>query len=974
MKAKSILKKTILFISLFVVSGGTTYLLSCSKGNKGSNNNTINPVAPLTPQEKLINSLTSIKKFDLDACLELEYQQTMTTGEVSLVGCGDFSDLQNAKLCGELNAEMGLTSFTAEMAYFDKNIYLDYNESHLFMTTDKVLEFVEMLPSMGLNVAIPDEIKDLDVQAFENDVLNSEPVKDVVGYYFTIDLSDSIQLIFTTDDEYKFTGIRTNKFYYKDLFIQLKASLVEVTTTKKELVNPSKVENAPTYVDFSPTFNLINGLYNLFSKRQNTLNVDLKLNKFNEENVNSNLADLNLDFTYDLDSKNTSISGTVIEKENTHNVKLNLLDKVLYANYNDAIKVSLESQTVSGLIEFLLKKIDNDTIDEIFNKISSSTNDINIVEMITNFTNINNLVKSINVTESSVEAKIDLSAFNIKADQFVLLFSFDKSEFLGLRIDSFNFNGYNGSIAIKMKDYSPLSINKEEYAALEYPLSTLEHIMNLTSQTKFRFELEGSVINSDVNVSPVSISGGLQFDLTEDVNNGYGYGDVTIIDRDAYSHNLYVDLKDKNEVLFRYNQKMKGKFKTQSVLDIADLVKEIVNEKDEHFMELFGDLIESLDQSEIGQIIANKNYGKLFASNIISNIQTSADGLSVDIDSSILGLDGSFTLMVKYSQNENVEYSTINSLEIKDLRYKEETISFKINLKDFDDSLETTRLSVSDEYFDFSDVKLLLALGINTSKVNDWYLKTSVKLALGSISIGELKNIQLDIKIKNIKGKIKAAFEIPSLPYVTGINGNKDYYYPENRKVCFYYYNDMVYGYRSENVSTYWVFGKKGVYETYFTSTLDNFLNNAIDYICRFGLSLDDWIMEKIIKSNEGTTTSDEPIHYENILTNFSYNANGESFDGQNYTYFNIGINLKEITKDDALDSIKLKLYCDTTNERLHGFSAALIIDVGLKISISANCVLTDFGQVLDLDYIDTYITQHSQDEVNKTYEKFTRS
>ena len=131
--------------------------------------------------------------------------------------------------------------------------------------------------------------------------------------------------------------------------------------------------------------------------------------------------------------------------------------------------------------------------------------------------------------------------------------------------------------------------------------------------------------------------------------------------------------------------------------------------------------------------------------------------------------------------------------------------------------------------------------------------------------------------------------------------------------------------------------------------------------------------MNQINNSGNSGSTSNEPIHYENILTKFSYNAEREVIGGKSYPYFNICINLAEITKDKALDSIKLKLYCDTENERLHGFNASLIIDFGLQMSISATAILTNFGEVLDLDYIDEYATKHAGDELNKTYEVFTK-
>ena len=974
MNFKGFLTKTLLFISLLSVSGTATYFICYSQKDKNSYSQTQDkPITELTPQEKLINSLTNIQKFDLDAEINMEYQKTMTEGHLTFTGSGDFSDFSNIKLSGNLSANMGLTSFSADLGYYDSNIYLDFNESYLYLTTDDILDFIDMLPSMGLNIALPDELKNFDVDAFEEDILSAEPIKDVVGYYFTINLNETIQLIFTSDDNYNFTGLRTNKFYYKDLFFQLNANLKTVEETAITLVNPSTVENAPTYVNFAPAFNLINGMYNLFTTPTNTVNLDLSLNKYDENLLNNNLVDLNLDISYDINTTNISVAGNIVENENTHKILLSLLDSTLYANYNDAIKVSLETENVANLIEFLLDKIGSEEITNILNSLSETTNDLDIVELITNFTNLNNLIKAINVTENCLEITIDLSIFNIEAEEFVLLFNFEKTEFLGLKLNNFNISGYNGSLALTVKSYNPAVINVEEYSKLEYPLSTMQHVFNLINQTKFRLELEGSVKNINSEILPVTINGGLQFDLTDNVENGYGYGELTIVDRSNYTHDLYVDLKDKNLVLFKYNEDLKGKFKTQSVLDLVDLVEQIINEKDEHFMELFGDLINSLGDSGISQIISTGNYGKLLASNIIKDFKTDATKLSIDIDASIIGLEDVFTLVVNYSFDDELEYSLIDSLEIKGLNFNEEEINFKISLRDFDESLETTRLIASAEYLDFSDIKLLLAFGINTSKVNDWHLTTQINLALGSISLDKLSKFTVDIKIKNLKGKIKAAVEINDLPYVPGVNGNPTYYSPSNRKVSFYYYNDLIYGYRSENCKTSFLFGKSGLYESYFTSTLDNFLDNAIDYICRFGLSLSDSIMNQINDSGNSGSTSNEPIHYENILTKFSYNSEGEVIGGKSYPYFNICINLAEITKDEVLDSIKLKLYCDTENERFHGFNASLIIDFGLQMSISATAILTNFGEVLDLDYIDEYAAKHAGDELNKTYEVFTR-
>lgn len=976
MSLKGFLTKGLIFISSLTVSASATYFICYSqkdKNNSANNNSNDQPIE-LTPQQKLLASLTGIKKFDLDAKVNLEYQKTIVDGAISFVGSGDVSNLQDIKLSGAFDAKLGVTSFNTNLDYFSNNIYFKFNDNYLYMPTDSILDFIDTLPSMGMNIEIPEELKNLDINKFEEDLLAMEPIKDVTGYYFTFKLNDTIDLVFTTDDNYNFTGLRTNRFYYKDLYFQLNAKLDSVESTKIELIDPSTTDNHPEYVNFAPAFNLVQGMYNLFSSKTNTVNLDVSLSKLDElTSTNNNLADLNLDITYDMENLDFHVNGTVEENANVHNIKLSLLDDVLYGNYNDALKFSLNSQTVGGLIDFLVKKINNQTLTDLLNKLSEGTNNIDIVETITNLTNLNNLITKIVPSENTLEVTIDLTTLGINLDAFTVIFDFTGTKFLGFKIDKFNYQGYNGSLALTTKDYSPLSINPEEYARLEHPLSTLENVFQLMEQTKFRLEFTGNVASTLENVKPATINGGLQFDLTDNVQNGYGYGELTILDRNEYSHNVYVDLKDKNEVLFKYNQQMKGKFKTQSVLDILDLVSELVQEKDEHFMELFGDLINSMNESEIGKILAEKNYGKLLASNLVSNLKTSASQLSIDINGKVIGLDDTFTLVVNYTYNDEECLSTIDSLEVKDLNLNTDVIEFKVSLKNFNDELETTRLPSSDDYLDFSDIKLLLRLGINTSKVNDWHLSTNVSIALGSLSIGALSNISLDIKIKNIQGKIKCAFEIDNLPYVPIVNPSK-YYYPSNRQVKFYYFDDMIYGYRRENVTKTFIGTGAGVYEIYFKATLDEFMDNIIQYICKVGVSLSDSIIDQIKTSGDNSQTTTEPIHYENVLTDFSYNPEGENLNGTNYPYFKLNINLAELTKDKALSAVKLKLYLDTVNERLHGFNAALIIDVGLQISISATATLVDFGEVLDLSYIDEYAQQHAQDENKTIYEKFTKN
>lgn len=979
-KWKSFLQKTLLFVSLLSLSGGTTYLICYSQKNRNlSNSNLDNQNKPieLTPQEKLVSSLTNIRKFDLDAIVDFTYQKTMVDGNITFTGSGDFSNLQSPMIDGSFHADFGSARVDTEIGYYDNNIYFDFNESYLYLPTNNILDFIDTLPSMGINISIPEELKNLDVNAFEEKLLAMEPVKDVQGYYFTLDLNDTISLHFKSDDEYNFTGIRTNRFYYQDLYFQLNADLKTVENTKIELVNPSTVEGAPHYTNFAPAFNLVNGMYNLFSKKQNTVGLELSLSQKDKVDplINNHLVDLNLDLSYNLDDFSVNIKGNAKEKENTHNLDVSLLNKTLYANYNDALKFSIEGETISTVIAYVLEKIGDTRITEIFNQISQSTNDLDIIELITNFTNLNSLIKSINATENSLEVSIDPSILGIEADLLNLNFSFDKTTFLGLSIPNFNISGFNGSLKLTSKQYTPISVDVEEYAKLEYPLYTIEHIYELTQQTKFRLEFAGNVKNTvDSNLAPVTIDGGLQFDLTDNILNGYGYGELNITDRANYKHNVFVDLKDKNEVLFNYNKTMKGKFKTQTVLDLIDLVKQIVQDKDEHFMEIFGGLIQAFEESSIGQILQNKDYGKILASNVLSNLKTSIDSLQVDINGKILGLDDTFTLKVNYSYNEEVSASTIKSLQIIGLNFGNEEINFELSLLNFDDTLESTRLPLYDDYLDFSEIKTLLELGINTSKVNDWHLKSLFHINMNVPIVGDINiPVDIDIKIKNIKGKIKAIIDIPEVPLITFVNKSST---DVSRSASFYLDNGFIYGNRIDVVKKSIFNSTQLTYQKTLRTTLQGFMDNAITYLCSYALGLNDTILNLIQKSTNTGPTPENPIHYEKVLKDFNYNAVGEKFPSTSETtspFFYLNIDLAEITKNAQLEALKIKLYHNprpvaqsTDKFILKGINVNLLINAGLKIAVGADLELINFGDIIDISKVDEHVSAHKDDNLDE--------
>ena len=102
------------------------------------------------------------------------------------------------------------------------------------------------------------------------------------------------------------------------------------------------------------------------------------------------------------------------------------------------------------------------------------------------------------------------------------------------------------------------------------------------------------------NVKDITIDGGLQFKIGDE---GFGYGKAVITDRDSYRHEIKADMKTKDEFLFSYNDTLNGKFSSKTLKELYSLVEDIIKNPDDHFIELFGELIESFKNSPIGKVL-----------------------------------------------------------------------------------------------------------------------------------------------------------------------------------------------------------------------------------------------------------------------------------------------------------------------------------------------------------------------------------
>ena len=445
-----------------------------------------------------------------------------------------------------------------------------------------------------------------------------------------------------------------------------------------------------------------------------------------------------------------------------------------------------------------------------------------------------------------------------------------------------------------------------------------------------------------ISKDDITIDGGFQFNLPEE----FGYGDITIIDDNKYTHNIRADKRaGTNEIIASYNNTMNIKFNTDTMMDMMDLIMSVIENPDDHFMQLFGDLINALKDGVIGKII-DGDYGALLSMRVIKDFQITDTKLSVDLDLNCIGFDvvTGFDILYADMFNENGKAvgSELKGIAIRDCEVGNTKINFNINLKEFDDSLESSRLDPYKEYLDFSDIKVLLELGINTSKYNYYHFTTDVSIALGS---WDLINFDLDLKIRvDEVGGVRIAAEFLNIPIIPLLTNNKSFDQTINgsRSASLYYDDGMFYTIRSEKVRNNPIL-IPGLFSTEYQYTevrrfdTDFFIANVLEIFLKDIIGVSNSLIDSIDTSTISSASSGN-MRYEDILKTFVYSENDNLF------YFGISLKALMGMKESStlIGDLNLTIHKKADSPELDGIQANLTLNLGIKINVSLDIELVD--------------------------------
>lgn len=949
---KTIFKQLLIWGGSLLVATSSSiaifYDYSANDIDDQSNINTEKPNNEITPQQALLNSIISLKNASIVGDINIAYDSS--TLNLNLDGDITLEDYNDIKFKGDLLLTTNGINIEGQVQYFNNRIYLDFDNSHLFLNTDDLMEFVNMIPNYGVNVALPEELTNMDFNAIMNQVNSMEAEKINNGYLFRLNLTDDIVLYLASDESYNFTGIKTNKFYYQDTYIYLDFDVIEKSET---LLTNDMEPNILSYQDFSPTFDLVNVLMSTFENDTNTFNLNVDVN-----HLQTPYLTLNGDITYDKVNSTGSFKGLVEEKtySRNHEFLLGFNNENLYVNYNN-LKLKIMNESINGLINYVLLKVEDNYLDQALTQMSSVLENFNVGDIIDNVSTVNNIISKVSVEQDSIIITLDLTILGIDANNINLEFNFNSQQFLGLSIIGLNVEGYSIDLSLTSRSYAPITFNDLEYVAVDPALSLIDSFEALSKENRFRFTFDALIDNLDPNVSDITTNGGLQFDLL----NKYGYGSLSLLDSSNYQHDFTIDFRSFDEILFNYNNGILGKFSSNFFTDMFNMVQEILNNKDDHFYELFGDIIEQIMSLPLMQAISEQDYGKLFEIGLIDSIEISTEKISLVLSGGLLGIDSTINLDLIIDANSEDKTSVIKSLQISNFIYNNTSYSFTINLEKFDDSLENSRLNPMDNYIDFDSLAVIFRLGINTAVYNHYEFNGGLDLQMTLITDINLANIPINVKILNEQGNVSLDVSLPEVPLIWGVNYNG--YNTRNRKVNIYYKDSYIYIHRTEEYKKY-LWSSWTSYELTLKTTLDDFFGNMMNYMCSTIFGLNDTMMSMIGSSTGSGPTEDNPIHYENLLNDFSYNSNSDN------PYFNFKINLEEITKNSDISEVSLNVYEDKANKTFKGLDVDLSINVLVTILIGAHFDLVDLGHTFTLDEMNQFIDAHANDNVGEVIVK----
>jgi len=696
---------------------------------------------------------------------------------------------------------------------------------------------------------------------------------------------------------------------------------------------------------------------NVFDIKNINLNSD-KILKADDNSENNDEAFIDKLFNNLKFDASLSVSG---QGDNEYaNISLAYFDKAGYLALNETsdkavMRAKIDVDTVMELVNKIPEMIDsltngdeaaNDDSEGLFDFVTSSELVVAIKDG--RYDGILDLIETLKSYEDKIEIVLSLSSLGFGDDATVSLILNagedaiqNGSKVLDIAIKNAEIGNLNLDLSLSTNSYSDVRLNKivankDKYDDLSFVTGVFDQVTTILDTKSAYVGLEGSILDADG--LGFTFDGWAQFKVAEN----YGFGSATFYEYKTSStkisaeHKVDIDVnnagdddREKN-MLFEYRDSLRGKFTVQTLKDMIDLVKNLINENDTRFTKFIDPIKDMLLTGVLKEVIENKDYIALAKSSFIKSIsQTNGgDAILIVIDKSILSLENDLTIKI----NLNSSSKHLDSIEILGLALGEKNVSLKVSVADYKENL-TTPVNTKAAFYDFSDIAVLLQFGINTTKMNVYHLTMPITVLVGQIVPLNL-NLNFYIEVNGKETKVYG--KIPSVPWLSDfasddlatVKVSSEFVFEPSHDASDNDIGGYFYIARTED---HWINRDDGTF--YYRCDSKTFLANILQYLLCDLLNFKSSIVDSI--SNIETDPV-EDSNYEDIFTDkgFTYQHT------DSYDKWSMGLDLQALTGSSSLGELDLDLY-GTEVDGVGYFSKAEISTVLVSVvSISGTLTL----------------------------------
>ena len=1037
---KKVLLEVGIFTAVFALGTGTGFLTSYHKAEEKAptiRNDALEeepPVKAQTPADKYLTNLVSTKAIAGDVSLTISTkgnsEETPDEDQLNNIKRGledlDFgdinidiknvklsiADLENIKLSADLYVQKGDIDIKASLGYFDSTIYLDYAETYFKLKTDDIFDFMDMLPTFGIDMPSTTSfsLESLDIDGLTASLANLEEHNEDGQHYFLFNFNKDIAIKLLSDDEYHMIGVELPEINFKGINISATSSLHSLTEDIPDLINPSLKEGAHEYIEFKHSFTLINKVIELVNAKKAKVNLDVDVNRISggevsededESKVFEDFIDLKGNINFDINELKVLADLGVKYSDKTYNISAGYQNETIFASYKN-LNLSITNQSVLTLANFIMDKMGNKTLDEILENLGdvSKEIDIDLDTILTYVRDLPTYIKNFDLKSDSLSLTVSPSYFNIPVSDFDLAINWDDESLKSLSLTGLCYGAYQVNVTLGVDAYKTIQINPSEYVALDPAISLVSSVEKLINQDTYGVSFSLTMDDGDETTNDLRANGLMHFTIRDKTENdvhilntkrtfNYGSGELTIYDGDNYPHNIIMDAQPYTEdqtgqVLLSYggtsNHRTNAMIQYSTFDELFAKVKSITENNDSNISQLIGSLMSSAEASPISQILSateTSDYLKLLDYDIITHLDISNTEINVSINGDFLGFGtNDLSIRIRY------EGETIKGLDIIGLEFNGKTINFSGELLEFDqDVYEDHHLVVDSSYIDLSTISQFAEQTINTLDNNYYHIAGPVGLdftngaldALASLFVDTTMN--LDAQLINNSGHISFVAHISDIPsalivsdgYNVGMDREAWLIGDINGE------ESMFYVHRHDS---WWLLGNKtrDIYSKY---NMEGFKENIMTIFLSDVLGLSSTIMSSVSNiENNG-----KQIQYENIIDTYAYSSDSEIKDSHynggaktpayKYTFsLNIGI----LAQSDSLEKLTLDAYVDKATNQLSYLDLCLTLTAGVGMKVNADLFFQSDtsvsieGKVLKTNgqTISSYMEEHANDPLNQ--------